>query len=189
MGVGFIAVSRSTHEQHHTPCRSGPGLVGSQAKPCPRSRRGEHSPADPHSLRGGQCIPFGFDRNDALDNTSKSRPSKRWCKNIVTALESLLRKSHVRRCVPLPTVAPPANRKKRFRQSPSCPRGTPSAGCVSGIGLRESLRRAVLSGVRTRALAVPCSACLWFLRYLGSVPLSEGYLWVLGFLMLLRSRG
>ena len=35
-----------------------------------------------------------------------------------------------------------------------------------------------------RAFIVPCSACLWFLRNLGSVPLSEGYLWVFGFLML-----
>lgn len=34
------------------------------------------------------------------------------------------------------------------------------------------------------AFIVPCRACLWFLRNLGSVPLSEGYLWVLGFLML-----
>ena len=41
------------------------------------------------------------------------------------------------------------------------------------------------SGFSTRARAVPCRACLWFLRNLGSVPLSEGYLAVLGFLMLL----
>lgn len=39
-------------------------------------------------------------------------------------------------------------------------------------------------GVRTRALAVPWRACLWFLRNLGSVPLREGYLEVLGFLIL-----
>lgn len=31
---------------------------------------------------------------------------------------------------------------------------------------------------------VPCSACLWFLRNFGSVPLSEGYRLVLGFLIL-----
>jgi hypothetical protein len=31
---------------------------------------------------------------------------------------------------------------------------------------------------------VPCRACLWFLLNLGSVPLSEGYLCVLGFLIL-----
>lgn len=37
---------------------------------------------------------------------------------------------------------------------------------------------------RTSAFIVPCSACLWFLRNLGSVPLSEGYLCVLGFLIL-----
>lgn len=34
------------------------------------------------------------------------------------------------------------------------------------------------------ALIVPCSACLWFRRNLGSVPLSEGYRCVLGFLIL-----
>jgi hypothetical protein len=33
---------------------------------------------------------------------------------------------------------------------------------------------------------VPCRACLWFLLNLGSVPLSEGYLCVLGFLILCR---
>jgi len=38
--------------------------------------------------------------------------------------------------------------------------------------------------MRTNALAVPWRACLWFLRNLGSVPFSEGYLEVLGFLML-----
>lgn len=31
---------------------------------------------------------------------------------------------------------------------------------------------------------VPWRACLWLRRNLGSVPLSEGYLWVFGFLML-----
>jgi hypothetical protein len=31
---------------------------------------------------------------------------------------------------------------------------------------------------------VPCRACLWFLLNLGSVPLREGYLCVLGFLIL-----
>ena len=31
---------------------------------------------------------------------------------------------------------------------------------------------------------VPCRACLWFLRNLGSVPLSDGYLLLLGFLIL-----
>ena len=36
----------------------------------------------------------------------------------------------------------------------------------------------------TRALMVPCSACLWFLLNFGSVPLSEGYRWVFGFLIL-----
>lgn len=36
----------------------------------------------------------------------------------------------------------------------------------------------------TRALAVPCSACLWLRRNLGSVPFSDGYLEVLGFLIL-----
>jgi len=36
----------------------------------------------------------------------------------------------------------------------------------------------------TRAFMVPCRACLWFLRNLGSVPLSDGYLLVLGFLIL-----
>lgn len=36
----------------------------------------------------------------------------------------------------------------------------------------------------TRALMVPCRACLWFRRNLGSVPLSEGYRCVLGFLIL-----
>jgi len=38
--------------------------------------------------------------------------------------------------------------------------------------------------MHTNALAVPWSACLWFLRNLGSVPLSDGYLEVLGFLIL-----
>lgn len=36
----------------------------------------------------------------------------------------------------------------------------------------------------TNAFSVPCSACLWFLRNLGSVPLREGYLCDFGFLML-----
>jgi hypothetical protein len=31
---------------------------------------------------------------------------------------------------------------------------------------------------------VPCKACLWFLRNLGSVPFKEGYLEVFGFLIL-----
>lgn len=31
---------------------------------------------------------------------------------------------------------------------------------------------------------MPCSACLWFLLNFGSVPLSEGYRWVFGFLIL-----
>jgi len=30
------------------------------------------------------------------------------------------------------------------------------------------------------AFIVPCSACLWLRRNFGSVPLREGYLWVLG---------
>jgi hypothetical protein len=34
------------------------------------------------------------------------------------------------------------------------------------------------------AFIVPCRACLWFLRNLGSVPFREGYLCVFGFLML-----
>ena len=38
----------------------------------------------------------------------------------------------------------------------------------------------------TKAFIVPCSACLWFRRYFGSVPLREGYRCVLGFLMLLN---
>ena len=38
--------------------------------------------------------------------------------------------------------------------------------------------------LRTSAFMVPWSACLWFLRNLGSVPLSEGYRFVLGFLIL-----
>jgi len=33
------------------------------------------------------------------------------------------------------------------------------------------------------AFIVPCSACLWFLRNLGSVPLREGYRFVFGFLI------
>ena len=35
----------------------------------------------------------------------------------------------------------------------------------------------------TKAFIVPCRACLWFLRNLGSVPFRDGYRWVLGFLM------
>lgn len=35
---------------------------------------------------------------------------------------------------------------------------------------------------------VPWRACLWFRRNLGSVPLSEGYLEVLGFLILHGSK-
>jgi hypothetical protein len=31
---------------------------------------------------------------------------------------------------------------------------------------------------------VPCRACLWFLRNFGSVPFNDGYLEVLGFLIL-----
>lgn len=46
-------------------------------------------------------------------------------------------------------------------------------------GGREAIGR-----LRTRAFAVPCSACRWFLRNLGSTPFSDGYLWVLGLLML-----
>ena len=42
--------------------------------------------------------------------------------------------------------------------------------------------------LRTRALAVPWRACLWLRRNLGSVPFREGYLDVLGFLILLVSR-
>jgi len=41
---------------------------------------------------------------------------------------------------------------------------------------------------RTRALIVPCSACLWFRLNLGSVPLREGYRWVFGFLILFARR-
>lgn len=37
---------------------------------------------------------------------------------------------------------------------------------------------------RTKAFIVPCSACLWFLRNLGSVPFRDGYLEVFGFLIL-----
>ncbi len=37
---------------------------------------------------------------------------------------------------------------------------------------------------RTKALIVPCSACRWFRLNLGSVPLSDGYRKVFGFLIL-----
>ena len=50
--------------------------------------------------------------------------------------------------------------------------------CQSGIANGSGLTK------RTRAFMVPCRACLWFLLNLGSVPLSEGYLCVLGFLIL-----
>ena len=47
------------------------------------------------------------------------------------------------------------------------------------------LDNAAQIGPPTRAFMVPCNACLWFLRNLGSVPLSDGYRCVFGRLILL----
>lgn len=41
-----------------------------------------------------------------------------------------------------------------------------------------------VAGQPTRAFIVPWRACLWFLRNFGSVPFKDGYLEVLGFLIL-----
>jgi hypothetical protein len=67
----------------------------------------------------------------------------------------------------------------------------PSLACPPSIPSRESGRISIIPAIRgeglrkrTNAFIVPCSACLWFLRNLGSVPLSDGYLEVFGFLML-----
>lgn len=52
--------------------------------------------------------------------------------------------------------------------------------CVSTRSIRDQQVR----GRQTKAFAVPCSACLWFLRNFGSVPFRDGYLEVFGFLIL-----
>lgn len=63
--------------------------------------------------------------------------------------------------------------------TPACPLSTPSATIVSMF-----LFRGHRMCQPTNAFVVPWRACLWFRRNLGSVPFREGYLEVLGFLIL-----
>ena len=65
-----------------------------------------------------------------------------------------------------------------FMPSPACPPSTPSVGIRS---ISTAIRKVLGSEERTKAFIVPCSACLWFLRNLGSVPFRDGYLEVFGF--------
>ena len=64
-----------------------------------------------------------------------------------------------------------------FMPCPACPPWTPSVHLVSPYSRTYPAKR-------TKAFIVPCRACLWFRRNLGSVPLRDGYLLVFGFLIL-----
>lgn len=67
-----------------------------------------------------------------------------------------------------------------FMLHPACPPSPPSVR----LSVHCSPKICLLVFRHTNALIVPWRACLWFLLNLGSVPLSDGYLWVFGFLIL-----
>ena len=87
---------------------------------------------------------------------------------------------------PLPMHLPQPNpsRKKLHRDIHAVSRLPSFNSFCLFVSLCSHCFHVGIPGERTKAFIVPCRACLWFLRNLGSVPLRDGYLEVLGFLIL-----
>lgn len=109
--------------------------------------------------------------------------------NVVTPPMLYLRSNHFKRALPHSRISLTSSGKFRVQRISFCEWELllPDPLCgplVTSSEVRNQATSLLPSLTSFSALIVPCSACLWFLRNFGSVPLREGYRKVFGFLIL-----